>query len=207
MPLGAKLCPLGSFMPLGGQVHAFSYTCAPPLCVCALASFKPLEAHICSLGIQLCPLGHFYVLDIQRILIHFPSNSLSLISFSSWLRNFIGIRGTMGSYKYPPTISISSSISSSSYPTQYPHWQYSVESDNSRTTGLVGIYTGLVGIYPSLVGTKPSLVGTKSSFKFKSLGKISSKKGIKGVVSSNSSLGVYDTLPGSLESEPSWKRA
>jgi hypothetical protein len=135
-------------------------------------------------------------LDIQRIVIHLHSNSLSLIFFSSWLRNFIGIRGTMGSYKYPPTISISSSISSSSYPTQYSHWQYSVESDNSRITGLVGIY-------PSLVGIKPSLARTKPSLKFKSLGRISSKKGIKGVVSSNSSLGVYDALPGSLESEPS----
>jgi hypothetical protein len=101
-------------------------------------------------------------LDIQRIVIHLHSNSLSLIFFSSWLRNFIGIRGTMGSYKYPPTISISSSISSSSYPTQYSHWQYSVESDNSRITGLVGIY-------PSLVGIKPSLARTKPSLKFKEL--------------------------------------
>jgi hypothetical protein len=66
--LGAHLCPLGlnyapwdTFMPPGDQV------CAPPqayvafLCVRALASSKPLEAHICPLGAHLCPLGHFYV--------------------------------------------------------------------------------------------------------------------------------------------------
>jgi hypothetical protein len=43
-------------MPLGVK-------CTPPfLCVRALASFKPLEAHICSLGAHLCPLGLNYAL-------------------------------------------------------------------------------------------------------------------------------------------------
>jgi hypothetical protein len=38
-----------------------SYACAPPiLCVRALDSFKPLEAHICPLEAQLCPLGLNY---------------------------------------------------------------------------------------------------------------------------------------------------
>jgi hypothetical protein len=87
-PLGAHSCPLelnyapwGSFMHLRAllcplrlfytpwessartpsSVRAPFYACAPPpLCVRALGSFKPLEAHICPLGAQLCPLGLFY---------------------------------------------------------------------------------------------------------------------------------------------------
>jgi hypothetical protein len=51
-PLGAHLCPLGLCYALwASSAHP------PPLCVCALASFRPLEAHICPLGVHLCPLG------------------------------------------------------------------------------------------------------------------------------------------------------
>jgi hypothetical protein len=43
-------------------VCAFPMRARLPLCVRALGSFKPLEAHICPLGAHLCPLGLFYVL-------------------------------------------------------------------------------------------------------------------------------------------------
>jgi hypothetical protein len=64
-PLEAQLCTLGlnyapwsSFMHLGSQVRAPPQACAPPpLCVRALGYFKPLEAHICPLGAELCLLG------------------------------------------------------------------------------------------------------------------------------------------------------
>jgi hypothetical protein len=39
------------------RAHRPAYAYAPPLCVRALASIKPLEAHICPLGAHLCPLG------------------------------------------------------------------------------------------------------------------------------------------------------
>jgi hypothetical protein len=65
--LGAHLCPLGvnyvswgSFMLPADQVSAPPYACASFLCVRALASFRPLEAHICSLGAHICPLGLIY---------------------------------------------------------------------------------------------------------------------------------------------------
>jgi hypothetical protein len=64
MPLGLNYTSYGSFMFPKGQVHApLKRACpslfvrAPPpmrarpsLCVRALGSFKPLEAHICPLG-------------------------------------------------------------------------------------------------------------------------------------------------------------
>jgi hypothetical protein len=42
------------------QVHAPPQAPAPPLCVRALGSFKPLRAHICPLGAHLCSLGLNY---------------------------------------------------------------------------------------------------------------------------------------------------
>jgi hypothetical protein len=48
-PWGSNAYPLSSVRPL--------YVCTPPLCVRALDSFKPLKAHICPLGAQLCSLG------------------------------------------------------------------------------------------------------------------------------------------------------
>jgi hypothetical protein len=71
MHLRALLCPLrlfyapwGSSARTPSSVRALLYACAPPLCVrapplCvrALGSSKPLEAHICPLGAQLCLLG------------------------------------------------------------------------------------------------------------------------------------------------------
>jgi hypothetical protein len=60
MPLGAQLCALGLFYgPWGSSV-------CPPLCVRALGSFKSLEAHICLLGAQLCPLGVKCVPPLKR---------------------------------------------------------------------------------------------------------------------------------------------
>jgi hypothetical protein len=57
-PLGLNYAPWDSFMHFGGQVRTPPQACAPPpLCVCALGYFKPLEAHVCPWGAQLCPLG------------------------------------------------------------------------------------------------------------------------------------------------------
>jgi hypothetical protein len=62
MPLGAQLCPLGHFYaPWELSARPPSRVHNRPLCVCALASFKRLEAHICPLGAHLCPLGLNYV--------------------------------------------------------------------------------------------------------------------------------------------------
>jgi hypothetical protein len=53
-PLEAHLCPSGlNYGPCGSSTR-------PPLCVRALASFKPLEANICPLPVHLCPLRFFY---------------------------------------------------------------------------------------------------------------------------------------------------
>jgi hypothetical protein len=49
-----------SFMLLRDQVRAPLCVRAPPLCVHALGSFKPLEAHICPLEPHSCPLGLNY---------------------------------------------------------------------------------------------------------------------------------------------------
>jgi hypothetical protein len=58
MPLQALLCPLGvNCPPLQACTPPLCMRPPPPLCVHAMGSFKPLEAHICPLEAQLCPLG------------------------------------------------------------------------------------------------------------------------------------------------------
>jgi hypothetical protein len=80
MPLGALLWPWGSSTRPPSSVHAPSYACAPSLCIRALGSFKPLEAHIyvpwklnyspwgsiIPLGAQLCSLGVKCVAPFKR---------------------------------------------------------------------------------------------------------------------------------------------
>jgi hypothetical protein len=54
MSLGIELCPLGLFY------VPWESSARPLLCVRALASYRPFEAHICPLGAHLCPLGLNY---------------------------------------------------------------------------------------------------------------------------------------------------
>jgi hypothetical protein len=68
VPLGLYIRPMGLVCPFGTHLCPLGIKYTPPfkrtrplLCMRALGSFKPLEAHICPLGAHSCPLGLFYI--------------------------------------------------------------------------------------------------------------------------------------------------